>query len=541
MTTAVNSYIFYTQEDFLKQRNKNIASLVNVSKKQILSNALSKQQERNKRVFRTQDLSEISELIHNEGLLKGFNQGQVGDTAMAISFPNTLEAAMELLSSIEKGITNVRKFNETLNAFVNTVDEEYLKLTAGAGSSKYFNAIRNNFIANKSLGVQKAKGKTPEERIYETMMTSTYKGKAFSFSGKIEQNNIGDITNQSLGKIYTLSNLLSQELKQAGGISGSSMFKPGSNKDFWENVGIKLKGWIQNFFAVAAETAAFNAFVKGEHEFFKELTSKIGPHTVNMTGSTRQGVGFDVRFQEDPQLEAMFKRLEQLRKDKGSQSAGAAWNIRNDKTAVSDVMLQVTNGGVESYIGVSVKDYRGMNITADGTAYSFHTQSNTSLLTLLLREAGFTTSELITLFNIGATIPKEGKDRMVGAWEKIKTQVTYRAMFAALAGLDNTNDQIFYMALNGRLFTMQDIIETMIKNVDNGKDVAFLHLVKGDGLNRARYQEINKDNFVLLNKNNTKDEAKLERSNQVIAELMDLLQETKVNTSVSILGLNQLL
>ena len=104
-----------------------------------------------------------------------------------------------------------------------------------------------------------------------------------------------------------------------------------------------------------------------------------------------------MRFKEDPTLAAMYERL-------AKEQGGQVYSIRNNKTNVADINIKVNQNGVIGTAGISVKDYRLNDITDGNKAYNIHTQSNTPLLTFLLRECEFTTSELVTLMNVGAAL-----------------------------------------------------------------------------------------------------------------------------------------
>ena len=94
----------------------------------------------------------------------------------------------------------------------------------------------------------------------------------------------------------------------------------------------------------------------------------------------------------------MFNKLKEFR------GKGDAFNIQSNRTSKTDVAVHLGEDGAKGTVGISVKDYRLNDITSETSAYSIHTQSNTSLLTLLLRECEYSTSELITFINIAATI-----------------------------------------------------------------------------------------------------------------------------------------
>ena len=143
------------------------------------------------------------------------------------------------------------------------------------------------------------------------------------------------------------------------------------------------------------------AFVEGENKFFETLRNLgLNLNETSLIG----GKTFEVQkiFTADPQQEEMFQQLQKYRKNNGLSQITRT----SKKTAKSDIALGESENSVYGIIGVSVKDYTEVNINDPATPAVFHIQSGTSLLTLLMREAGFSTSELITFINMGVAIPK---------------------------------------------------------------------------------------------------------------------------------------
>jgi hypothetical protein len=93
------------------------------------------------------------------------------------------------------------------------------------------------------------------------------------------------------------------------------------------------------------------------------------------------------------------------------------------------------------------------------------------------------------------------------------------------------------MALNGRIFTMSQILNNIRQNVEAGKNVSIISY-DGPGFDRDRYQQINRNNFV---DEGDRDVAAQMRSEQTQAQLMALLYSTKVSTSLNLYGLSSLL
>ncbi len=511
---AVNDYIFLLQNDFIAQRGGNINALISKTKGSILQRAV-EQHEQRLAAFGGGDLKKARSILENEDLMKQMNQQIEEPTATAAAFPATFEAALQVFESANSKIIDASEFSQRLDNFLSTLDNEYF----GVGlKEEYYRQVRGNFIANRALGRQIGSQATVEERMYASLMDSKYTGKAFylnktEIGSKVEASKL----NSSVGKIYALKGLI-----DAGGA--------GDSQNFWQDVAYRIKKWMNDFLGSVGEVAFYEAFVKGESQFFKSLKGHINTRFfAQLSGNSTSGVNFDCRFSEDPTLTAMYKRLE---KELGS---GKAYSVRNNKTNVSDINIKINQDGVVGTAGISVKDYRLNDITDGSKAFNIHTQSNTPLLTFLLRECEFSTSELVTLMNVGAALYTV--DSLAGAWETIQEQVKYRGILATLAGLEGTTDQVYYMALNGRIFTMSQILNNIRQNVEAGKNVSIISY-DGPGFDRDRYQQINRNNFV---DEGDRDVAAQMRSEQTQAQLMALLYSTKVSTSLNLYGLSSLL
>ena len=114
----------------------------------------------------------------------------------------------------------------------------------------------------------------------------------------------------------------------------------------------------------------------------------------------------------------------------------------------------------------------------------------------------------------------------------------YRSILGTLASIDAADDQVFYMSLNGRLFTISSILQNIQENLNREKNVAGLNVITGEGFNRNIYQNINRKNF---DENGTREEAAQMRSQNTLTEAMSVLQDTKVQTSLNFYNLKNLL
>lgn len=519
---VVNDYIFYTQKHFVEQRGENLNALVSQKKQDIVNNAIKSHQTRlqNFGNMNGMSLKQVRDILENKDLINDLNASIQENTLVEKAFPQSFQQAMILYQEASKGIKNVEQFRKLLDNFLTQVDSEYYGVDNL--KTKYYRQVRRNFVNNRQIGKKIGAEATPEERLFATIMDSSYRGSAFRFSSLALGSNIdANKLNSSVEKLYALRGLL------GSGSAGSL-----KSNAFWGDVADKVKGWINDFLASMGEAAFVEAYVQGETKFFEFLEKTFGGMKGQVVGGGNATITWSRRFEEDPQLLEMFNKLKEFR------GKGDAFNIQSNRTSKTDVAVHLGEDGAKGTVGISVKDYRLNDITSETSAYSIHTQSNTSLLTLLLRECEYSTSELITFINIAATIGDDYEGTLAANWETIKENVMYRSILGTLASIDAADDQVFYMSLNGRLFTISSILQNIQENLNREKNVAGLNVITGEGFNRNIYQNINRKNF---DENGTREEAAQMRSQNTLTEAMSVLQDTKVQTSLNFYNLKNLL
>lgn len=541
---AVNDYIFLTQQHFLEQRGNNYGHLLQDTKQDILKNAIKQQTARQEQRFQSvsgKTLEELHDILHSENLIKELNSEQEIDSAVDAYYPNAREAIANLSGEIKQAGTNVEEFKKVLDNFLSKIDQDFPLLR-----DNYYKAIKANFMANRLWGKVAARGDTEEARLYAAIMDSNYRMKVFRYPiAELNDSNLNSIPSELL-RLYTLRGLLDSSLTDRDG--------------FWDGVGKSVLNWVGQIKNWLAENAVLKAYVQGDSKFFEKLLDELHVDIKNtsLSGSQTSGVGISVtqRFEENGDLKSLYEELKQYREKQGyGDRSGNIYSIRNAHTNVSDIKITSSDSNVTGFIGITVKDYESLKIAADGNLLNVHIQSNTPLLTLLLREANFSVSDLITFINIGATIPgfgdrnkyletgdrdsRLGGDMLVGIWNNLKEQLPYRAVLAALAGFDTSDDQAFFMALNGKIFTIQQVLSSMLDVVNNNQVAAHLTTISGQGLNQWYLRDINDAAFSPVRKGQTIEEAKQERSSNVRQAIMNEFYETKLNVSISLANLSQ--
>ena len=531
---AVEDYIFLTEQDFLSQRGDKIGVLLAKTKEDMVVNALQKQDDRMLALFNSissEDMKKVSGVLHTDQLLQYLNANIQSQTMAEHAFPTTIEAARNFLQlGIEK-LNSTKQFKQALSQLLTAIESEYPHLKRG-----YYLSIKKRFYQSRGIGKQKgvSEAATPEERMFISIMDSTYRGEIFKPSAEIMANN-GDVNaiNGSLTKLYMLKGLLGEP-----GIGGAA----GDDK-FWESVAVKAKKWVQDFMSGAGEYAFHKAYCEGESSFFNVLLSSLGAKSweFHQTGTQKFGTNVSMYLREDPKMQQMLKELE---KEK-SRSLGTIYGM---STAKADEQIVVQNNRIVGNIGITIKDYETLQIAPDGyITGNIHLQSGTNLLTLLIRECHFSSSELITFMNIGAALPGWAHNTAIfgpgilqSHWQQAKDMIKYRALLSALAGLEYTQDMVFFMSLNGRLFTIQQILNNLLQQVRAKRDPVTLGLYKnkegvsGKGLEKSFYEQTNINNYSY---NKSDEQAKADRSKKVRIELMNEMMNTRITMSINLRNL----
>lgn len=114
------------------------------------------------------------------------------------------------------------------------------------------------------------------------------------------------------------------------------------------------------------------------------------------------GIIMDGKFKEDARLEQEFKKMVEVYGEK----QGTPFSSFNSFGSKADLVINRSKDNITASIGISIKDYQS-NVKLDGflDKVSFTTQNSSTLLTLMLREADMSYSDVLTYINVGAATP----------------------------------------------------------------------------------------------------------------------------------------
>lgn len=339
------------------------------------------------------------------------------------------------------------------------------------------------------------------------------------------------------GRILTAISLLkdpsnfTKYIEAIGGENPSGIIRHGDGSEYLQadkfeaitEFFTKILKWKDQGVAIAAEAAsgagAISALQKAA-EGFKEMEVKL---------SEKTGTGtYDVKTNFSG-TKTLFDRV-----DKNAYKRASA-----KRTGKSDNVLEISidkdGGNVTLYQGLTVKNYRTINISGEGSLRSanIQIQSGTPLLTLLVREAGFSMSDIINLMQVATAFGTEGayNNGLETIWNQTMEKAKYLALLDTLAGFTNEQDQAFFMVFNGKIFDIVDILDSLDRSTGSGISWTTIGDTNQAGLKRMTYLAMNK--WVAPQGKLDYDSAET-RSDMLITDVSTQMYNTKIRIKIHI-------
>lgn len=436
-----------------------------------------------------------------------------GKTAGALGKSGTVSPG-QLASEIEAFISRLDQLME----------EAYASLTSG-GSFKAFKQSVFSEYASKNGKVKNKSESEVKKSIVEDLLVS--KNDTFK---KIDFSPTGDkAMDTSLKKLAALSEALPEIAAQAVGMK----YKTGKNKPkkietedkALQIIAGKVSGLFNNIVGAGAEIAWEQAEIAGKKEIeqaIEKYNAAIAKAGVSVTTST---VGAN-------------------RIDKGDGGK---------KVSKPDVNVSVNGAGVRIEYGVTVKNYKIKN---GQKSVSIKLSDKENFYTTLSKMFK-TTEEKEYLYNLAAGLsvsPRDGKGgkshpELEGVFQEVLSTVGLIHFLEALAGTaKNNQDNILYMVLNGKIITIEEILESVCAG---GSSVSTV-IKSGSGsgttrLSRTAFEKINRNNWEIrkgsLDKNiKTRRTYKFRdtsagkiRSERTVGEIEAILRNYKMNITLNML------
>lgn len=228
--------------------------------------------------------------------------------------------------------------------------------------------------------------------------------------------------------------------------SGSKKTTQASDSQILEELILKFNKWANYQNSITAETAFALMTLKGN----KEILQKLEDNKIKVDSSIG-GKNFSVtrRFHPDGQAKKLLGQI----KDALERATRA-------KKSKADVSFYVTEGGVRTDVGVSVKNYKN-KISPTKKTYDMTIQQGTPLLTMLLREAALSGTRMNEIYNLAAV---HGDSASLNAqWAQLIEYLKYKSLLNTLAGFTGPEES-YYISINGNLWTMTDFINHIINS-----------------------------------------------------------------------------
>lgn len=553
----LSDYIYFTQQHLMADEDfeYNLMSIISQTKSQIIDNALKEHQKRIQNLQTSAALSDSEKLMLEDLFLretswtKEINTNNVNPNAKMFSeaaFPDLHQQMIYFQQQTEDRSFTIKEFQKNLTKLINLIEQTYepmLKDYTASVIGKFTNGK-----GHKNVGSTAAKKKTTsvEGRILETLRGS-YSGDAFRVSNKdVLSNNAKDRLSVSIGKLAVLKQMLNSKK----GRSYISSLDKNDRNDFWDSVIANSNSWIKEIIALVGEIGALDC-IKQSGELGSEVFSDFNKFVHDNLKSTHResmntgnaGIIMDGKFKEDPRLEKEFKKMVEVYGEK----QGTPFSSFNSFGSKADLVINRSKDNITASIGISIKDYQA-NIKIDGflDKVGFTTQNSSTLLTLMLREANMSYSDVLTYINVGAATPNRadlrGQDaqydaRLENYWARFKEIVTYSSLYSTLAGLGGKNQEVYFLGINNKVIPITDILLQFRETVDKGSRFSLLKS-SGNGFNRNFFQEVNKKAFIEGPRSRIGYGE--ERSEDVRGKLMRELQQTRISTYIDIVGLSQL-
>lgn len=511
---ATESYLHYWAKDV-----ENLG-IVFETKEQILNNAL--------RVFNNRKRRLVNKMVKNgmeakdaRALLSGKAMQGIGQTIETTppsdpSFPqiNDINAAEALINAALTKIDDVDHFAALLNNFINQLPEKTKTLL-----NDYSKMLIDSWTGSAAVKNMS----TVDQQIMASLL-GRYNNKAFQVMGN--SSGVGTC----LAKLY----MAAQTLPNAN-FSGSAytIRHQGGSKEGFSAEGEgqlttilaqKCAGWLREMDKNLKEISSGLGLLRSHKEVLTLLENV--EHSFVHTGNQN----FETNFIPSAEQQRI---LNQVKNNKGINATKA-------KRAKADFGLWIGETNVGAFMGVNAKNYTNV-LEPNATTYDFKAQDETPLLTLLVRECGYSGSELHNIYQLAVAVDPSSNFNQ--QWNELIENIKYRALLSVLAGLENSVDQSYYMAINGRFFTMGDFIRH-IRNSSSSVGIRAVASKKqahaGRGLDRKVYEQINKLNFQTQSGLSREENAKV-RSDTVEPMVTNIMYATKIRTEIHLTELASLM
>lgn len=536
-------YLHYWSQNVSDKVAMDIGALFTIDKKQVITNQLI--HFRNLQNKQKQNLSAMGFTADEIGMLYDVNQYQTGLTDILINESNAIFPPKP--KSLEEAITgmksvNLRAANSSIAAAAKSI-EDFINVSLMPSQNDLAN-LQSVLVHEYAqyTGISKSSKLTNAQRskTCERILRDIAANNNDSFFRVRDVNAASHGLDTANRKLIMLSAALKEfqgeglPIKRMTVKAGDTALRKANSRkqvsgtsEILQALMKKAQGSAQNIYANAAELVSYQGTVNTHAKFFKEAKERLGLEKMNgqYLGNKTNGISVQTYTKNNPTYEKMLDSLEQI-----SQQT---WNVRS----TSDYGIIMSKDGVEANINFTVKAGESTRGPLQKNNAIIKLKDGQPLLTLLGREAGFSSSQLFAIMQALVAHGDEGYYESV--WESVKQAATDLAFLNALAGLDD-NSKATFMVLGNQITTVENILaERLQGNV--GANLKAARWNTGS-LGRNRYLQMNKWIDATSDPNGTPNhELAEQRSEFLYKDVSRELYATKIQIDMTIKSSSALL
>jgi len=494
---------------------------------------LAKRQEKIKRIAKQNNIDEeaVSQFLSGE-ILQGIS------TISNKDFENNDETEISADKDPREIITRLKKdlltfdtiddFVDTINNYLQSLSDETQHMLDAYVENTMLKVTEGSILGQDSLAGYSSAGK-----VIAALM-GKYSNDAFKIP-----DNANEQYNTAMGKVVLAAQLipLCQEEIKSGmivrhgktGSTNSGHFE----KDIFllDEVRKKCIAWLREADKTLREVSEGVGIVRS-HLKALEANEQIEHFIEQQVSYSHTGNNYyGVNFNPDSELKEILKEVKQKQ-------------AYYKKKAKKDFSIDITDeGGVlRIALGANAKNYE-KQLTDNLKSYTIKIQDGTPMSTLLGREAGYTGEDMWAILQIASGISRNNDySEADNKWQFLIKSIGYRSLLNALAGFEDTDDQSFYMVINGNFWTMSNFIEHFL---NSSSSVGLSEVANSNGKNlglvRSTYSNLNQQLWQVDTEGDGILDDAQDRSDLLWRRSLDLMYNTKIRVEITMREISQLM
>lgn len=392
-----------------------------------------------------------------------------------------LEAAQAALNNLQNNLNSLSNFADAMKNVVDVMysDNTLRTVLDGYAAQLVLEAKNNNSI----MGRGGTKG-NKNNKVANGLLRSILNQQEQKFF-KVRENAPAEM-DAALSKILVLIQTLpdvnvktsqyrtsKQSLSQSQTLRGESQML--------EKLYQKVYNFFQQSFKVIEEASLATGLQLAETHGLLKISEELSPQRMG-DKSLNLNYKIDNRFKQE--IEEGKQNLKRQTKRTG----------KSDVNYKFEGSVESGQGVVAAEAGFTVKDYKGLTFTGNEGVQTINgqitLQEGTSLLVALGREANLSTQERHNFAQLAVAHSYNGNEGSYDdTWNNMINYISERMFLNAVAGMKNSSESALFIVLNGKIFTISDLLNEFINNSDSYVKLA---VNKGDvnGLTRSTYMDM---------------------------------------------------